>query len=128
MPSRKTLRQIHVETRPWGEFHLLDWGEGFKIKRIIVGPQGCLSLQHHKKREEHWIGLQGMAHAVLITPKGMRTLRVMQPGSYLRIPVGVIHRIENPSREEPFTMMEVQLGPYLEEDDIVRHEDIYGRP
>lgn len=107
--------------RPWGSYTILDEGVGYKVKRIEVKPGGCLSLQSHKHRSEHWTVVQGIAHVV----NGERQL-VLNPNESTYIECGNIHRMENRG-SEPMTLIEVQTGDYLGEDDIMRFEDIYGR-
>lgn len=107
--------------RPWGSYTILDEGAGYKVKRIEVKPGGCLSLQSHKHRSEHWTVVQGIAHIV----NGEDNL-VLHPNESTYIECGKIHRMENRG-DEPMTLIEVQTGSYLGEDDIVRYEDIYGR-
>lgn len=107
--------------RPWGSYTILDEGVGYKVKRIEVRPGGCLSLQSHKHRSEHWTVVQGIAHIV----NGDDHL-VLNPNESTYIECGHIHRMENRG-SEPMTLIEVQTGSYLGEDDIVRYEDIYGR-
>lgn len=107
--------------RPWGSYTILDEGTGYKVKRIEVRPGGCLSLQSHKHRSEHWTVVQGVAHIV----NGDDNL-VLNPNESTYIECGHIHRMENRG-SEPMTLIEVQTGSYLGEDDIVRYEDIYGR-
>ncbi|WP_136656250.1 mannose-1-phosphate guanylyltransferase/mannose-6-phosphate isomerase [Nitratireductor sp. XY-223] len=107
--------------RPWGSYTILDEGAGYKVKRIEVKPGGCLSLQSHKHRSEHWTVVQGVAHVV----NGEEQL-VLNPNESTYIACGNVHRMENRG-EEPMTLIEVQTGSYLGEDDIVRYEDIYGR-
>ncbi len=107
--------------RPWGSYTILDEGAGYKVKRIEVKPGGCLSLQSHNHRSEHWTVVQGVAHIV----NGDDDL-VLHPNESTYIECGKIHRMENRG-DEPMTLIEVQTGSYLGEDDIVRYEDIYGR-
>ena len=107
--------------RPWGTYTVLEEGKRFKIKRIVVKPAGCLSLQMHHHRSEHWIVVSGMAKVV----NGDREILVNTDESTY-IPAGHKHRLENPGVVD-LVMIEVQSGEYLGEDDIVRFEDIYGR-
>lgn len=114
----KLHRTVH---RPWGTYTVLEEGERFKIKRIEVKPGGCLSLQMHHHRSEHWIVVQGTAKVI----NGHETFLVrINESTY--IPAGHQHRLENPGLL-PLVMIEVQSGEYLGEDDIVRFEDHYGR-
>jgi mannose-1-phosphate guanylyltransferase len=107
--------------RPWGSYTVIDEGPGYKVKRIEVKPGGCLSLQSHKHRSEHWTVVQGVAHIV----NGDDNL-VLEANESTYIARGKVHRMENRGKE-PMTLIEVQTGSYLGEDDIVRYEDIYGR-
>jgi mannose-6-phosphate isomerase-like protein (cupin superfamily) len=145
-----------TEERPWGSFTVLDEGVGesefglqptrrkgvdlsetdkttpvekiyefirksFKIKRITVNPKQSLSLQYHLHRDEHWICVEGLA-SVLID--GEETL--LSVGKSIDIKKEQRHRLSNPT-DKTTQIIEIQLGDYLEEDDIVRLEDIYGR-
>ena len=107
--------------RPWGWYDGIDAGERFQVKRIGVKPGGCLSLQMHHHRAEHWIVVRGTAKVT----RGEETFLVSENESTY-IPLGVKHRLENPGRV-PLEMIEVQSGAYVGEDDIVRFEDVYGR-
>ena len=109
------------ENRPWGSWHVLDEGDGFKVKRIVVNPSSRLSLQKHQFRAEHWVVVAGTAR---ITRGEEQFLLEENQSTY--IPIGVRHRIENPGMI-PLEIIEVQSGSYLGEDDIVRFEDQYGR-
>ena len=116
--AHKNHRTVH---RPWGTYTVLENGEGFKIKRIEVNPGASLSLQMHHHRSEHWIVVTGMARVV----NGDREFFVNTNESTY-IPAGHKHRLENPGLLK-LVMIEVQSGNYLEEDDIVRFQDNYGR-
>jgi len=107
--------------RPWGNYTDTDEGPRFRVKRIIVRPGGCLSLQRHKHRSEHWVVVEGEAQVTL--GDDVATLRANQ-STY--IPKGVIHRLEN-TGADPLHLIEVQVGDYVGEDDIERLEDTYGR-
>jgi mannose-6-phosphate isomerase-like protein (cupin superfamily) len=112
---------IYSENRPWGSFHVLDEGRGFKVKRIVVNPGGRLSLQSHKHRGEHWTVVTGMATVTV----GERVLELTRSQS-IDIPEQEKHRLEN-FGDGPVEIIEVQFGDYLGEDDIVRYEDAYNR-
>ncbi|MFN0316009.1 MAG: mannose-1-phosphate guanylyltransferase/mannose-6-phosphate isomerase [Burkholderiales bacterium] len=116
--SYRLHKTVH---RPWGSYTVLEEGEGFKMKRIVVKPGASLSLQMHYHRSEHWIVVSGTAKVV----NGERDLLVRTNESTY-IPAGNKHRLENPGKVD-LVMIEVQSGNYLEEDDIVRFEDKYGR-
>jgi mannose-1-phosphate guanylyltransferase/mannose-6-phosphate isomerase len=107
--------------RPWGSYDSVDVGERHQVKRIIVRSGAKLSLQMHHHRAEHWIVVKGTA---LVTKGEEKTLLTENQSTY--IPVGVIHRLENPGKTD-LELIEVQSGSYLNEDDIVRFEDTYGR-
>ncbi len=107
--------------RPWGFWEVLYEGKGFKVKRIVVAPGQRLSLQSHKQRSEHWVVVKGTA-TVTIEEK---TFEVGAEDAVF-VSAGQKHRLENKAKVE-LEIVEVQNGPYLEEDDIVRYEDDYGR-
>lgn len=113
-----THRKVY---RPWGAYDSIDNGERFQVKRITVKPGGALSLQMHHHRAEHWIVVSGTAKVT----RGEETILLTENQSTY-IPLGVVHRLENPGRL-PLELIEVQSGSYLGEDDIVRFEDVYGR-
>lgn len=107
--------------RPWGFYEGLTRNERFQVKRIVVNPGGKLSLQKHFHRAEHWVVVEGVA---LVT-KGDAELLVRENES-VYLPQGCVHRLENPGKI-PLTLIEVQSGAYLGEDDIIRLEDSYNR-
>lgn len=107
--------------RPWGSYTILEEGPGFKVKRVAVNPGGRLSLQLHHRRSEHWVVTAGTARVT----RGEEVFD-LQVGQSTAIPVETKHRLENPGREL-LHIIEVQNGPYLGEDDIVRFKDDYGR-
>jgi mannose-1-phosphate guanylyltransferase len=114
--------KLHLTvTRPWGTYTVLEDHPGFKIKRIEVRPGGKLSLQMHHHRSEHWIVVKGQAHVI----NGDDSI-ILDANQSTYIPAGHKHRLENPT-DTDLVMIEVQCGPYLGEDDIVRFEDTYGR-
>ena len=114
--------QLHLKvSRPWGSYTTLEEGNGFKMKRICVKPGGSLSLQMHHHRSEHWIVVSGTA---MVVNGDKETLLHANESTY--IPAGQMHRLTNPGLIE-CVMIEVQVGVYLGEDDIVRFSDIYGR-
>ena len=110
------------DIRPWGEYFVLDDASTHKVKRIEVKPGGRLSYQYHHKRSEVWTIVQGTGR---ITLDG--NVKDYLPKDVIQIPQGVKHRIENPSETEMCIFVEVQLGTYFGEDDIVRIEDDYNR-
>ena len=107
--------------RPWGTYATLRREDGYQVKRITVEPGQKLSLQFHHKRAEHWVVTQGKA----IVQIGDREFET-GPGEYRYIPLGEKHRLTNISETE-LVLIEVQVGNYLGEDDIVRLDDDYGR-
>ncbi len=117
-PEAVSHRRVH---RPWGFYESLILGNRFQVKRIVVKPGGILSLQKHFHRAEHWVVVEGSAVVTLGEEKHLIT-----ENQSIHIPLGAVHRMENPGRI-PFTLIEVQCGSYLGEDDIVRLEDSYGR-
>lgn len=108
-------------SRPWGTYQDIDRDDGFRAKRIVVHPGGRLSLQRHRQRSEHWIVVKGTAH---VTIDGIETVLTRNQSTYVSI--GATHRLENKGTE-PLHMIEVQVGDYVEEDDIERLDDVYGR-
>ncbi|MEJ0097665.1 MAG: mannose-1-phosphate guanylyltransferase/mannose-6-phosphate isomerase [Bauldia sp.] len=112
--------------RPWGYYQSLDQGAKHQVKRIVVNPGARLSLQKHAHRAEHWTVVSGVADITVgMEMETLATTRLAANG-YMHIPLGAIHRMANPG-SEPMTLIEVQVGDYLGEDDIVRLEDDYGR-
>ena len=107
--------------RPWGWFESLVIGERFQVKRIVVHPGAALSLQSHVHRAEHWIVVEGTAKVTVDSE-----VRLVTENQSVYIPLGAIHRMENPGKV-PMVLIEVQTGTYLGEDDIVRYEDVYAR-
>jgi mannose-1-phosphate guanylyltransferase/mannose-6-phosphate isomerase len=107
--------------RPWGSYTVLEKGDRYKIKRVVLKPKAKLSLQLHRKRSEHWVVVSGVAR---VTREEETYLAYTNESTY--IPVNTKHRLENPE-EVPLQIIEVQNGEYLEEDDIERFADDYGR-
>jgi mannose-1-phosphate guanylyltransferase / mannose-6-phosphate isomerase len=107
--------------RPWGTYQTMDRGERFQTKRLVVKPGGKLSLQKHHHRSEHWVVVTGTAEVTV----GDET-KLLQENESTYIPAGTPHRLANPGKV-PLHLIEVQCGPYLGEDDIVRLDDVYGR-
>ena len=107
--------------RPWGWFESLALGDRFQVKRICVKPGAALSLQSHKYRSEHWIVVEGTAQ-VTIDNK----VKLVSEGQSVYVSLGTKHRMENPGKQL-MVLIEVQLGTYLGEDDIVRYDDVYSR-
>ena len=118
----RTEAGLHREVfRPWGSYDSVDAGPRFQVKRLTVKPGAVLSLQKHQHRAEHWVVVKGTARIT----RG-EDVFLLQENESTFIPVGTVHRIENPGTE-PLQIIEVQSGGYLGEDDIVRLEDSYGR-
>ena len=91
------------------------------MKRIVVHPGAALSLQSHHHRAEHWIVVEGTAKVTVDSQ-----VRLVAENQSVYIPLGAVHRMENPGKV-PLTLIEVQTGSYLGEDDIIRYEDVYAR-
>ena len=118
----RTEARLHRKIyRPWGSYDSVDIGERFQVKRISVKPGASLSLQKHYHRAEHWVVVRGTAKVL----NGDQEILLTENQSTY-IPVGTVHRLENPGKCE-LKLIEVQSGSYLGEDDIVRLEDTYGR-
>jgi mannose-6-phosphate isomerase-like protein (cupin superfamily) len=109
------------DERPWGRYEVLEEQPGFKVKVLEVKPGARLSLQRHARREEHWVVVKGVADVVC----GAEELQLRQ-GEHVHIPLETNHRLGN-SGNGPLKIIEVQLGDYLGEDDIVRLQDDYQR-
>ena len=107
--------------RPWGSYTVLEKGDRYKIKRVVLKPKAKLSLQLHRKRSEHWVVVSGVAK---VTREEETYLAYTNESTY--IPVNTKHRLENLG-SEPLHIVEIQVGNYLGEDDIQRYEDNYGR-
>lgn len=107
--------------RPWGYFESIAFGNRFQVKRIVVHPGAALSLQSHFHRSEHWIVVHGTARVTVD-----ETVQLLSENESIYIPLGSVHRLENPGKV-PMVLIEVQTGSYLGEDDIIRYEDVYSR-
>ena len=120
--QNRSESQQHVTChRPWGHYRSVDAGDRFQVKRITVKPGAKLSLQKHYHRAEHWV----VVHGTAMVQRGEERMLVRENES-VYIPIGTEHRLENPGKL-PLQLIEVQSGPYLGEDDIVRVSDNYGR-
>ena len=119
--KNKYYKKKNVYYRPWGRYVNLFEGKGFLIKELFVKSKGILSLQKHHHRSEHWLVTHG-------TPKITLNKKyfTMNPAETIFIPLGAVHRIENPYKI-PVRILEAQVGSILRESDIVRYQDIYGR-
>ena len=115
-----------TETRPWGSYTILNTHINqdvkYKIKRIEVLPLQRLSLQSHNHRSEHWTIVSGEGLVQLDNTQ----IKVTKE-SYINIKKGQLHRIQNTSSTQILIFIEIQIGEYLEEDDIIRYEDDYNR-
>ena len=111
----------NVFHRPWGSYVNLYNGKDFLIKELYVKSKGILSLQKHFHRAEHWVVTQGKPK-ITLNKKSF----VKKPDDTIFIPLGSVHRIENPYKK-PVKIIEAQVGSILKETDIVRYKDVYGR-
>jgi len=121
LKGKTEICEPQTVSRPWGHYTILEEGPRFKIKKIMVRPKQSLSLQMHYHRSEHWIVVKGTAHVTIGDQK-----KVVHEGESIFVPKSAIHRMMNPGKI-PLEIIEVQVGEYLGEDDIVRLEDRYGR-
>ncbi len=120
--KHRNLTETHLTVaRPWGSYTVLEEGFHYKAKRIVVNPGAQLSLQMHYHRAEHWVVIAGTAKIV----NGDQEI-FLEENQSTYIPKTFRHRLENPGKI-PLQIIEIQTGSYLEEDDIVRFGDIYGR-
>ena len=108
-------------SRPWGHTDLVDFGDRFQVKRLVVSPGAQLSLQRHLHRAEHWVVVRGTADVTIGEANHM-----VHENESIFIPIGAVHRLADPGRI-PLEVIEVQTGSYLGEDDIIRLEDKYHR-
>ena len=115
------IKKKNIFHRPWGKYINLFSGKNFLIKELYVKPKGTLSLQKHFHRSEHWLVTQGSPKITLNKKKIIKN-----KNETIFIPLGAIHRIENPNKK-PVKIIEAQIGSVLKESDIVRYQDIYGR-
>ena len=119
--KNKLAKKKNIFHRPWGKYTNLFNGKEFLIKELFVKPKGILSLQKHFHRSEHWVVTHGIPRITLNKSKFLK-----KPGETIYIPLGAIHRIENPFKK-PVKIVEAQIGSILKETDIVRYQDVYGR-
>ncbi|EEW8979116.1 mannose-1-phosphate guanylyltransferase ManC, partial [Escherichia coli] len=114
--------RVHREVyRPWGKYDSIDAGDRYQVKRITVKPGEGLSVQMHHHRAEHWVVVAGTAK---VTIDG--DIKLLGENESIYIPLGATHCLENPGKI-PLDLIEVRSGSYLEEDDVVRLSDRYGR-
>lgn len=117
-----SLNEIGKEyERPWGHYKTLEMQPGFQVKSITVNPGGRLSLQSHAKRAEHWVVVKGKPTVTINDD-----VRDYSENQAIYIPLQSKHRLEN-FTQDVVVIVEVQIGSYLGEDDIVRYDDVYGR-
>jgi mannose-1-phosphate guanylyltransferase/mannose-6-phosphate isomerase len=114
-------KKKNVFYRPWGRYVNLFKGKGFLVKELYIKPKGILSLQKHHHRSEHWLVTQGNPK-ITLNKKSF----IKKANENIFIPLGAIHRIQNPGRK-PIKIIEAQVGLILKETDIVRYQDVYGR-
>ena len=117
----KQAEAFPKDHRPWGWFETLVLADRFQVKRIVVHPGAALSLQSHHHRSEHWIVVSGTAKVTVDDE-----VRLVTENQSVYIPLGAVHRMENPGKVD-MVLIEVQTGAYLGEDDIIRYEDVYER-
>ena len=120
--NSKNIPQAEISTkdhRPWGWFEVLNFENNFKVKKLFINPKESM-FTSHKYRSEHWIIVSGIAEITIGKNKN-----ILSVGDYF-VPQKEIHRVENPGKI-PVIIIEVQLGDYLGEDDIIRYEDVYSR-
>ncbi len=121
-PKNDAINQTgQTYQRPWGTYTTLQMADNHQVKTITVNPGGKLSLQSHHHRAEHWVVVQGVA--TITINDDVRDYAVNET---VHIPIEAKHRLENQTNQ-PVTIIEVQVGDYLGEDDIVRYDDIYNR-
>lgn len=119
--GRREASEHTTTYRPWGSYTILENGQRYKIKRIVVNKEEKLSLQMHHHRSEHWVVIKGTARVTI-----GEELKFVHENESVYIPKSTLHRLENPGKV-PLEIIEVQNGEYVEEDDIVRFDDVYGR-
>lgn len=119
--GKKQATAFPRDHRPWGWFETLAQADRFQVKRIVVHPGAAMSLQSHLHRSEHWIVVSGTARVTL-----EESTFLVNENQSIFIPLGARHRLENPGKV-PMTLIEVQTGIYLGEDDITRYDDVYSR-
>jgi mannose-1-phosphate guanylyltransferase / mannose-6-phosphate isomerase len=121
LQNRRAAIEHRRNYRPWGYYQDVDVAERHRVKRIVVKPGSKLSLQKHFHRSEHWVVVKGTAEVTVGTE-----VRSVHENESIYIPLESVHRLANPGRI-PLELIEVQVGSYLGEDDIVRLDDVYGR-
>jgi mannose-1-phosphate guanylyltransferase/mannose-6-phosphate isomerase len=119
--NQRATVEHRLSYRPWGYYQDVDLAARYKVKRIVVKPVATLSLQKHFHRSEHWVVVKGTAEVTV-----GQEIRCVHENASIYISVGSIHRLVNPGKI-PLELIEVQVGSYLGEDDIVRLDDVYRR-
>jgi mannose-1-phosphate guanylyltransferase / mannose-6-phosphate isomerase len=119
--NRKEALEHRRIYRPWGYYQTADLGSRYQVKRICVNSGGRLSLQKHFHRSEHWVVVHGVAEVTVGDE-----VRLVHENESAYIPIGAVHRLANPGKI-PLELIEVQVGSYLGEDDILRFDDVYHR-
>jgi mannose-1-phosphate guanylyltransferase/mannose-6-phosphate isomerase len=119
--NRKEQEQHVRNYRPWGYFESLSMGPRFQVKLLHVNPGGMLSMQMHHHRSEHWVVVQGTAKVTIGDVE-----QLIQENESVYITATQWHRLENPGKV-PLEIIEVQIGTYLSDDDIIRRDDVYHR-
>jgi mannose-1-phosphate guanylyltransferase/mannose-6-phosphate isomerase len=119
--NRREVTEHRRVYRPWGYYQTVDLGERYQVKRIVVNPGAKLSLQKHERRSEHWVVVRGTAEVIVDGDT-----RNLYENESAYIPIGSVHRLAN-WEQTPLELIEVQVGGYLGEDDIIRLEDVYHR-
>jgi mannose-6-phosphate isomerase len=125
-PDRRSASRVRYEvgerdSRPWGTWEVVATGDRYTVKRISVLPGQRLSLQYHQYRSEHWTIVQGLAEVELD-----EVVHLISPGEHVHIPVGALHRVRALGPER-LVFLEIQVGEILDENDIIRISDDYGR-
>src|SRR5271169_5752168 len=119
--SRTSSSSSRRRTAPRRFYQSADNGSRYQVKRICVNPGASLSLQKHFHRSEHWVVVHGVAEVTI-----GEDVRLYHENESAYVPIGAVHRLANPGKI-PLELIEVQVGSYLGEDDIIRLEDVYRR-
>ena len=110
-----------IVNKPWGSYQIIDQGENFVVKNIVVKPYCKLSLQSHKNRSEHWVIVEGRAEVTIND-----NITTLEPNQNTYIPFKTKHRLAN-NHDKNLILIEIWYGEKLDEEDITRYEDIYNR-
>ena len=119
--------RLDTVVRPWGSFYILETGDGYQVKQLRVKPESRNSLQYHEHRDEVWVVVQGHGRAWHTNGFGDIMQETIGVGDTIKVYAGFPHRIENHSPIQDLVLIEVQLGDPIDEEDIVRVADDYGR-